>query len=62
MKGGQAMLTRKELDAAAEKIAEQLKVNDPEFLKRHEEIMSDIEKAREGLGESKRQTEAGPDL
>ncbi|TCS78501.1 hypothetical protein EDD59_11126 [Muricomes intestini] len=56
------MLTRKELDAAAEKIAEQLKVNDPEFLKRHEEIMSDIEKAREGLGESKRQTEAGPDL
>ena len=45
------MLTRKELDAAAEKIAEQLKVNDPEFLKRHEEIMNLIAKAREGLGE-----------
>ena len=29
---------------------------------RHNEIMNLIAKAREGLGESKRQTEAGPDL
>lgn len=57
------MLTKEQLDAAVEEIADQLGVNGPEFLQRHREIMSDIEKAREGLHvPDKRQTEAGPDL
>lgn len=45
------MMTKKELDAAVEEVAEKLGVNGPEFLQRHREIMNDIERAREGLGE-----------
>ena len=45
------MLTIEQLDIAAKEIAEQLRVNGPEFMKRHEELMEDIEKAGEGLSE-----------
>lgn len=45
------MITKKELDADAKEVADQLGVNSPEFMEKHNEIMSDIEKAREGLGE-----------
>ena len=57
------MITKKELDADAKEVADQLGVNSPEFMEKHNEIMSDIEKAREGLHvPDKRQTKASPDL
>ena len=52
------MLTRKEMDVLTRDAAEKLGVGSPEFLKRHREIMEDIEKAREGLHASKRHAKA----
>ncbi|WP_333813222.1 hypothetical protein [Muricomes intestini] len=56
------MMTKKEIEEMVQEEIKRLSVGSPEFLQTHNEIMSDIEKAKEGLGESKRQTEAGPDL
>ena len=49
-------MTSKEIIALVEAEEKRLGVNSPEFLQRHNEIMDLMAKAREGLGESKRQT------
>ena len=55
-------MTNKEIIALVEAEEKRLGVNSPEFLQRHNEIMDLMAKAREGLGESTRQTKASPDL